>query len=355
MHDEGGAPLTPGTPTGAVESRRNRRETLRSSLAIEVIVAALFFATGQFLMLFLDPAGQRMIRLWTNALTVGAVLFVFGEGVLATVTNRRWVRSAEFERLALTSSIRWSRIRVVYGGLLRFQFRLGLISLLAVGALVFGAGAVFVPLLVDLGVLSTYLCLRYKRDQCKRILSAPRSVRLRRRGDSDPMPAWVETVFLNPMGTVGASRAVWYLATFVAVAVPFAFGAYDGATEVSALATHTGKAAVAVFEAVTPDDSDPQTPESTVVTTSSQPEVMDADFGSRVVRRGDSFWSIADEVLTAAFGVPQTPERIYPYWQRLVEENQKLLVEAGNPDLIIPGQIVRTPPVDVSGELTSSP
>ncbi|MHB8296227.1 MAG: LysM peptidoglycan-binding domain-containing protein [Acidimicrobiales bacterium] len=63
------------------------------------------------------------------------------------------------------------------------------------------------------------------------------------------------------------------------------------------------------------------------------------------VRAGESLWSIATEVLQARLGVEPTDEAIAPYWLNLVRANAGLLARPGDPSLILPGQLIRLPPV----------
>ena len=65
------------------------------------------------------------------------------------------------------------------------------------------------------------------------------------------------------------------------------------------------------------------------------------------VQPGDSFWSIAERSLTAAWGRPPTDREVDPYWRRLVEENRARIPAPSNPDLIHPSlelHLPETPP-----------
>jgi nucleoid-associated protein YgaU len=64
---------------------------------------------------------------------------------------------------------------------------------------------------------------------------------------------------------------------------------------------------------------------------------------SWTVAPGDSFWSIAEEVVGDALGGPPTDAEIVNYWRRLIETNRAELV-SGDPDLILPGQVFTLPP-----------
>jgi hypothetical protein len=68
--------------------------------------------------------------------------------------------------------------------------------------------------------------------------------------------------------------------------------------------------------------------------------------GDHVVEVGESFWTIARDVLRPALGRDTTDHDIVPFWRRLIEANNDRLVEAGNPDLIRPGQRFIIPEVE---------
>ena len=60
------------------------------------------------------------------------------------------------------------------------------------------------------------------------------------------------------------------------------------------------------------------------------------------VEPGDSFWSIAEEVMGEALGRDPTDGEVERYWRALVEANRDRLLTA-NPDLIVAGQVFRLP------------
>jgi len=67
------------------------------------------------------------------------------------------------------------------------------------------------------------------------------------------------------------------------------------------------------------------------------------------VVQGDHLWSIAEETLADVWGRNDlTDAEIVPYWRAVIDANADRLVEPGNPDLILPGQILvlPEPPVD---------
>ena len=63
-----------------------------------------------------------------------------------------------------------------------------------------------------------------------------------------------------------------------------------------------------------------------------------------VVGPGDSFWSIAEDMLSPSGGDPPSERDVGRYWRRLIAANRAGLVDPGNPDLLIPGQELDLPP-----------
>jgi LysM domain len=58
---------------------------------------------------------------------------------------------------------------------------------------------------------------------------------------------------------------------------------------------------------------------------------------SWTVEAGDSFWSIAAEIV-APTGPKPSDRELIGYWRRLIEANGSRLLDPGNPDLLVPGQ-----------------
>jgi nucleoid-associated protein YgaU len=56
-----------------------------------------------------------------------------------------------------------------------------------------------------------------------------------------------------------------------------------------------------------------------------------------VVEPGDSFWSIAEDVVADRLGRPGSEPEVATYWARLVDANRSTLA-SGDPDLIYPGE-----------------
>lgn len=61
-----------------------------------------------------------------------------------------------------------------------------------------------------------------------------------------------------------------------------------------------------------------------------------------VVMPGESFWSIAEQVLTESQARPSESD-IAAYWQRLILANRDRLADPGNPDLLFSGQELTIP------------
>lgn len=66
--------------------------------------------------------------------------------------------------------------------------------------------------------------------------------------------------------------------------------------------------------------------------------------GSWTVVPGECFWSIAEDVLAAAWGRAPSDAEIVPYWRVLIEANRATLADPANEDLIFPGQVFTVPP-----------
>lgn len=66
------------------------------------------------------------------------------------------------------------------------------------------------------------------------------------------------------------------------------------------------------------------------------------------VAPGESFWSIAEELLGDAWSRPPSGSEVDPFWRALVEVNRSRLVDPTNPDVIQPGQVFEVPPVPPS-------
>jgi hypothetical protein len=63
-----------------------------------------------------------------------------------------------------------------------------------------------------------------------------------------------------------------------------------------------------------------------------------------LVRPGDNLWSIATDILAAAWGRPPDVREVAPYWWRVVEINRPYLPNPADPSLLFPGDRVTIPP-----------
>lgn len=60
---------------------------------------------------------------------------------------------------------------------------------------------------------------------------------------------------------------------------------------------------------------------------------------------GETFWSIAEDLLADAWQRPPSDAEVDPFWRALVEANRGRLADPADPDLIHPGQVFEVPPV----------
>lgn len=63
------------------------------------------------------------------------------------------------------------------------------------------------------------------------------------------------------------------------------------------------------------------------------------------VAPGESFWSIAEELLADAWGRPPSDVEVDPFWRTLVERNRGRLIDPRDADLVQPGQVFEVPPL----------
>jgi hypothetical protein len=61
------------------------------------------------------------------------------------------------------------------------------------------------------------------------------------------------------------------------------------------------------------------------------------------VTAGESFWSIAEELVAEGLGHPPSDDEVAPYWRALIDANRDRLVVTADPDLIVPGQVLTLP------------
>jgi DNA-binding SARP family transcriptional activator/nucleoid-associated protein YgaU len=71
----------------------------------------------------------------------------------------------------------------------------------------------------------------------------------------------------------------------------------------------------------------------------------DADRPSEVViEPGDNIWHLAEARLDSDLGREPSDDEVAPYWREVVAANDDRLVQPGNPDLVVPGQVLVLPP-----------
>lgn len=68
------------------------------------------------------------------------------------------------------------------------------------------------------------------------------------------------------------------------------------------------------------------------------------DLTTVVVEPGDNLWSISEDRLDDDLGREAADPEVVPYWREVIGANQDRFVEAGDPDLIEPGQVLVLPP-----------
>jgi hypothetical protein len=95
-------------------------------------------------------------------------------------------------------------------------------------------------------------------------------------------------------------------------------------------------------ETATPSAPGPGTPAAPPSSAPSDPPPTTHD--EWVVAPGESFWSIAEEVLTDARGTRPAEHEVAHYWQQLVAANHERLAAPGNADLLLTGQHLHIPP-----------
>lgn len=61
------------------------------------------------------------------------------------------------------------------------------------------------------------------------------------------------------------------------------------------------------------------------------------------VAAGESFWAVADEIVSDRLGRDASDAEIAPLWTSLIDTNRDRLVDPADPDLILPGQVFELP------------
>ena len=83
-------------------------------------------------------------------------------------------------------------------------------------------------------------------------------------------------------------------------------------------------------------------PAAIVFATGSLGRPAEANERERVVRAGESFWSIAEDVVLTNVD-EATDTDVADYWRRLIDRNQARLPDPNNPDLLWVGTVLRLP------------
>ena len=110
-------------------------------------------------------------------------------------------------------------------------------------------------------------------------------------------------------------------------------------SEATATMTQINWSADTTADHAEPHDTAPQRPE----TAPGDHEELGEAAEPWTVAPGDSFWSIAEEILTDIAGHEPTEQAIRRYWVQLIETNRRRLADPANPDLLFPGQLLDLP------------
>ncbi len=183
-------------------------------------------------------------------------------------------------------------------------------------------------------------------------LAPPRSI-----GD---LGAWVEergsvTASIALLRLVALAVAAWLLVAVVVATTARAFGA----VRIAAVASSALPAALVLVVvppagaqpydegtatmSVLPDETaqEPAPPPAPEPVPTPAPAPAPDEW---VVARGESFWSIAEDVVGEALGRAPSDAEVDGYWRMLVDANRDRLVSP-SPDLVRPGQVFVLPPV----------
>lgn len=113
----------------------------------------------------------------------------------------------------------------------------------------------------------------------------------------------------------------------------------EGAPE--AIATDAAEAPVTPPETTSdPTDAGTDADAAEPAVTSSPREVR--------VEPGDHFWAIAEQDVARHLGRPGTDAEVVVHWRAILAANADRLAVPGNPDVLLPGQLVLLPPAEVS-------
>ena len=184
------------------------------------------------------------------------------------------------------------------------------------------------------------------------------------RGPLAPPRSWSDVGgWIEERGTVTASVALvrllalvvvaWVLVVWLVVVTARAFGAVRVATlaagvlpAVVASALNLVPAAAQTYDEGTATMS--VLPDDAVSTTATPPpapvERPQPPAEEWTVAPGESFWSIAEDVVAESLGRAPSVAEIDGYWRALIDANRDRLASP-SPDLVRPGQVFVLPPV----------
>ena len=92
---------------------------------------------------------------------------------------------------------------------------------------------------------------------------------------------------------------------------------------------------------LSPPVDPPRAPAATSAETPTSVPASDA--GRVTVGRGDSFWSVAERLVSAGLGRPASDAEVLGSWLALIDANRDRLTDPDDPDLLFPGQVLRLP------------
>ena len=265
-----------------------------------------------------------IIRVITLIAAVGAVV-VFGLALLSAILAR--TTRSPLQRLSLSFAAllprRLRRLRDLAAGV-------GLSAALGLGPLI-GAHAATPPRSATAGEARTTIAAD------KRSPIAP--IDVRSAGDPTSGQEWPDVRRRSPTTsrTPATPAATTNTKTKTAPATtPTAPEATTPTTPATPAATTPTTPTIPTIPGTTP-------PKPASVSPALQPSPPTAgNVVAYLVRPGDSFWSIAEEIVLRAN--PHAPESaIAHYWKALIAENRALLPDPSNPDVLLVGTTIRLP------------
>lgn len=87
-------------------------------------------------------------------------------------------------------------------------------------------------------------------------------------------------------------------------------------------------------------DAPDHRPPATVARLAATSSTPDQD-GTHEVVAGESFWSIAEDLTAADLGRPPDDAEVFERWVALIDDNRDRLLVPDDPDLLVPGQVLR--------------